>query len=177
MPGSARWEMIHSEATYAVPGPPWQQMPKMASPCGWIFAGTMSLRLCCVENGPDAPTEPRRGFRLLCPERLQDSEDSLRINLIDWTGSKHHGTNSQAPAPLLAMLLVRHSFAFAQVPALRAASMPPMSGCSGAGAQAWGGSQPSTISSSRSVTPFCSRKRTITGRNRTTGQSCPRPRG
>ena len=58
----------------------------MAAPYGPIFPLAMSLGLGCIENRLDAAAKSCRRFWLFDPERLQDSEDCLRVDLINRPG-------------------------------------------------------------------------------------------
>lgn len=73
----------------------------MAAPCGRIFPLAISLGLRCIENRLDAATKPCRRFWLFDPKRFQDSEDCLRVDLINREGPKGRRRRREAPAPLI----------------------------------------------------------------------------
>jgi hypothetical protein len=64
----------------------WKEVREVAAPYGRIFPLAMFLGLGCIENRLDAAAKSCRRFWLFDPERLQDSEDCLRVDLINRPG-------------------------------------------------------------------------------------------
>ena len=78
----------------------------MASPRRRVFARSVALSLCRVENRLNATTYSGRGFRLFHPNGLQHGEDSHRVNFVNRPGSKRGGVDAKRSFPLLLMFWV-----------------------------------------------------------------------
>ena len=59
----------------------------MASPSGRVVAFAQLLRLGPIEHGFDTLANPAGGLGLDRPDRIQDFQDVLGLNLIDGQGA------------------------------------------------------------------------------------------
>ncbi len=99
----------------------WQKVREMAAPCGRVLARAVALRLGRVQNGLDASAQPRSGFGLFEPNRLQDGQDGLCINLVDWPGGGSAHNSPAASSPI-----VPHAWRFAHFAWRRLARWRPL---------------------------------------------------
>lgn len=83
-----------------------EQMIKVPSPPGRVFALVAFANGGPIQNAVDPSTQPRRGFRLGAPKRLQHLRHQLGVDITDWGRDKNwRCVGCDCGLPLRSMLL------------------------------------------------------------------------